>query len=81
MKRLRIGIVGIGKIARDQHIPALHANPDYEFVACASRSARVDGVANYTTLEAMLDGSSELDAVTICTASIPTWAGPRTATP
>lgn len=66
VKRLRIGIVGIGKIARDQHIPALHANPDYELVACASRSARVDGVPNYPTLEAMLDGTA-LDAVTICT--------------
>lgn len=67
MKRLRIGIVGIGKIARDQHIPALHANPAYELVAGASRSARVDGVANYATVEAMLDGMPELDAVTICT--------------
>jgi predicted dehydrogenase len=67
LKRLRIGIVGIGKIARDQHIPALHANPDYELAACASRSARVDGVANFPTLEAMLDGTPALDAVTICT--------------
>jgi D-galactose 1-dehydrogenase len=67
LKPVRIGIVGIGKIARDQHIPALHANSDYDLVACASRSTRVDGVANFTTLEAMLDGLTELDAVTICT--------------
>ena len=67
MKRLCIGIVGIGKIARDQHIPALLANPDYELVACASRSARVDGVPNYTSSKSMLDGSPQLDAVTICT--------------
>ena len=64
---LRIGLLGIGKIARDQHIPALRANPDFELVACASRNATVDGVANYPDLAAMLAGSSDLDCVSICT--------------
>src|SRR3954463_2982041 len=64
---LRIGLLGIGKIARDQHIPALRADRDFELVACASRNASVDGVANYPDLESMLAGSPGLDCISICT--------------
>ena len=63
----RVGLLGIGKIARDQHIPALKANADLELVACASRNARVDGVANFPDLAAMLAGAPELECVSICT--------------
>jgi D-galactose 1-dehydrogenase/L-arabinose 1- dehydrogenase len=62
-----MGLLGIGKIARDQHIPALRANGDFALVACASRNARVDGVANFPDLAAMLAGSPQLDCVSICT--------------
>jgi predicted dehydrogenase len=64
---LRIGLLGIGKIARDQHIPALRADRSFELVACASRNASVDGVANYPDLAAMLAGSRDLDCISICT--------------
>jgi predicted dehydrogenase len=67
VKRLRVGLVGIGKIARDQHIPVLQANPAFEIVACASRNSRIDDVENYTTLKEMLDAQRDLDAVAICT--------------
>jgi predicted dehydrogenase len=63
----RIGIVGIGKIARDQHIPAIGGSGCFELVACASRHARVDGVDNYPDLAAMLEGRGDLDAIAICT--------------
>ena len=64
---LRIGLLGIGKIARDQHIPALRADRNFELAACASRNAMVDGVVNYPDLAAMLAGSPDLDCVSICT--------------
>jgi predicted dehydrogenase len=64
---LKLGLVGIGKIARDQHIPALAADPRIELVACASRNAQVEGVANFATVEAMLAAVPELDAISICT--------------
>jgi D-galactose 1-dehydrogenase len=64
---VRIGLVGIGKIARDQHIPAIAGNPHTVLVAAASRNGRVDGVANFISIEAMLDGTPDLDAVAICT--------------
>ena len=63
---IRIGIVGVGKIVRDQHLPALAKNPDYRLVATASRNASVDGVASFPTIEAMLAAVDELDAVSLC---------------
>jgi predicted dehydrogenase len=64
---LKLGLVGIGKIARDQHIPALAADPRFELVACASRHARVDGVANFADIETLLAEVEHLDAISICT--------------
>ena len=37
---ISIGIVGVGKIVRDQHLPALAKNADYQLVATASRNAQ-----------------------------------------
>jgi len=45
MQAHRIGIIGLGKIAQDQHIPVIGANPAFELVAVASqRGLAVDGV-------------------------------------
>lgn len=62
---IRIGIVGVGKIVRDQHLPALARNPDFRLVATASRHGTVDSVPGYPTIEAML-AAEELDAVSLC---------------
>jgi predicted dehydrogenase len=67
MQPIRMGIVGVGKIARDQHIPRIAANPAFKLVAIASRHGTVPGVANFLSLEEMLAGAPELDAVAICT--------------
>jgi D-galactose 1-dehydrogenase len=63
---IRLGIVGVGKIVRDQHIPALARNFDYRLVATASRNASVEDVAGFRTIEEMLDAVPELDAVSLC---------------
>ena len=67
MERIRVGIVGVGKIANDQHIRVLRASAAFELEACVSRHAKVDGIANYSNLEAMLDAHPALDAIVICT--------------
>jgi D-galactose 1-dehydrogenase len=66
VSRIRIGVVGIGKIARDQHIPVLRRNPDFALGATTSEHSRLDGIENFATVEDML-GGAELDAVAICT--------------
>lgn len=64
---IRIAIVGLGKIARDQHLPSIAATPGVELVAVASRNATLDGVRCYPTLEALLDDAADIDAVALCT--------------
>ncbi|MDZ4136042.1 MAG: gfo/Idh/MocA family oxidoreductase, partial [Paracoccaceae bacterium] len=48
---IAITIVGVGKIARDQHLPAIAANPDFDLVAAVSRHGQVDGVPNFTEFD------------------------------
>ena len=64
---IRLGIVGVGKIARDQHLPAIADNPSFALVATASRHGGVDGLMNFESIEAMLAAGPALDAVAICT--------------
>jgi D-galactose 1-dehydrogenase len=61
-----LGIVGVGKIVRDQHLPAIARNPRYSLVATASPHSRLDGVASFPTIEAMLDAVKDIDAVSLC---------------
>ena len=63
----KLALVGIGKIARDQHIPAVAADPDFDLVATASRNASVDGVPAYTELGALLEAEPEVTCVSLCT--------------
>ena len=61
-----MGLVGLGKIAQDEHLPAIAVHPDAELIAVASRNAKAEGVANYPDLAAMLAGEPELDAIILC---------------
>lgn len=63
--KLRLALLGIGKIARDQHLPAIAASRDFELVAAVSRNARVDGVANFHDLAALVASGLPVDAVSL----------------
>jgi len=64
---LKLGLVGIGTIARDQHLPAIAGNPHFKLVATASREGGVEGIPGYRTIEEMLGAGHELEAVSIAT--------------
>ena len=67
MKPLRIGIIGYGKIAADQHTPAIAALERFELAASVSRSGNgAEGVPTYASHTEML-AAGGLDAVAICT--------------
>lgn len=76
---IRLGLVGLGKIARDQHLPAIAQTPGIELIAVASRNARLDGVNCYPDLDAMLAGEPGLDAVVMCQPPQARYAAARTA--
>lgn len=68
MRPLRIAIIGYGKIAADQHAPAIAANPRFELAATVSRSGPArDDVPAFTSTEALLASGLKLDAVAITT--------------
>ncbi len=67
MSTIKIGLVGIGKIARDQHLPVIAANKNFELIAAASPRNRLDGVPNFSNIEAMLEGAPGINAVAVCT--------------
>lgn len=62
-----LGLVGIGKIAIDQHLPSIVQEPAFDLIAAASRNARDTPLVRYSTLGQMLDGEPELEAVSFCT--------------
>lgn len=66
---IRIAIIGFGKIARDQHVPAIAADPRFELVAVTSRSADpAIGVPCHDSLDALLTAMPDrVDAVAIAT--------------
>ena len=66
MSDLRIAIVGFGKIARDQHVPAIAATPGAVLVAVASRNASLPGVPHFRSLDELLRDGPEIDAVALC---------------
>ena len=67
MARLRIAIIGLGKIARDQHLPVIASSTVFELVAVVSPKATVEsGVRAFRDHQEMLR-QIELDAVAICT--------------
>ncbi len=67
MSAVRLALVGIGKIARDQHVPALSQNADFELVAGVSRHHALEALPNFRSLAELLAAMPDVDAVSICT--------------
>lgn len=68
---MEIALVGIGKIAVDQHVPAIAASPDWELTATVSRHGTVPGVTAYDDFDQMLAERSEVRVVSLCLPPVP----------
>jgi predicted dehydrogenase len=66
---IRIAIIGFGKIARDEHLPAIGTDPRFEAVAAVSpRSSDVGGLRRFTSQRELLDSMpGGIDAVAVAT--------------
>jgi predicted dehydrogenase len=73
VKPIRIAIIGYGKIAEDQHVPAISSNPRFELVATSSRSGQGVGekFADWRELIRTVEG---LEAAAITTPPGPRYA-------
>lgn len=67
MQPIRLGLVGYGKIAQDQHVPAINANPGFHLVAVATQGKPCVGVENFHSLSELLENGPEVDAIAFCT--------------
>lgn len=66
MKKIKIAILGFGKIAQDQHVPSILGNDRFELVASSSRSG--EGVAErFTDWRELIANVGGLEAVAITT--------------
>ena len=66
MKPIRIAILGFGKIAEDQHVPAIAGNPRFELAATSSRSGNGPRPA-FTDWRELIRSVEGLEAVAITT--------------
>lgn len=73
MKPIRIGIIGYGKIAADQHLPSIAANPRLELAATSSRSG-VGPKPAFTDWRELVRSVDGLEAVAITTPPKPRYA-------
>lgn len=64
---IRIALVGLGKIARDQHIPILESSPDFELKSLISRAANHDRYPVFRSLNEAIASGPKVDAIGICT--------------
>jgi len=76
---MKLALVGIGKIALDQHVPAIAASPDWELAATVSRHGTVEGVPAYTQIEGMLSAHPEIEVVSLCLPPVPRFLAARAA--
>jgi D-galactose 1-dehydrogenase len=63
----KLALVGIGKIARDQHLPSLTVQSAYQLIAAVSPHSRLDGVPTYPDIQTLLRERPDTQAVSICT--------------
>lgn len=63
---IRLGLVGLGKIARDAHLPAIAQTPSIQLFAIASRNAALSELPHYHDLTSMLEREPKLQAIVLC---------------
>lgn len=72
MRPLRTAIVGFGKIAADQHVPAIHGNPRFALAGSVSRQGN-GPLPNFVSHRELLDSMEGLEAVAITTPPEPRY--------
>ncbi|WP_239807106.1 Gfo/Idh/MocA family protein [Croceicoccus hydrothermalis] len=68
MEPIRIAVVGVGKIARDQHLPAIDGNSAFSLAATVSPDDPGPcDLPHFARLEELLENGPAIDAVALCT--------------
>lgn len=65
--RIALALAGVGKIARDQHIPSCENGSDFTIAAAISRNGKIDSADNFENFDAFLDARKDIRAIALCT--------------
>ena len=68
-----ICLVGIGKIAVDQHVPSINASDDWDLAATVSRAGTDAGVQSFTDFDQMLAERPDIPVVSLCLPPVPRY--------
>jgi D-galactose 1-dehydrogenase len=60
-------LAGIGKIARDQHVPTIAASDRFKLVAAVTGHQPPEGVPGFRSISEMMQAMPDVQAVSICT--------------
>lgn len=71
---LPVALVGIGKIAADQHVPAIQASAEWELAATVSRHGSVAGVPGFTDFAAFLRDCPDVPVISLALPPVPRFA-------
>ena len=64
---IKLALVGVGKIARDQHIPAIRGETRFVLAATVDPKGGLPDVTGYQSLDALLASGDRIDAVSLAT--------------
>lgn len=65
--RIGLALAGVGKIARDQHIPSVENGGDFVIEAAISRHGKIDSAENFESYDAFLTARPDIRAISLCT--------------
>jgi len=68
-----LALVGIGKIARDQHVPAICRSADWHLAATCSKEGNVEGVDSYAEFESLLSERPDIKTISFCVPPAPRY--------
>lgn len=64
---IALALIGVGKIARDQHVPAIAAGREFTLVATASPDGGIANIPSYPDIASLLASGLRVEAAAICT--------------
>src|SRR5690606_11619284 len=68
---MKLALIGMGKIAHDQHLPALASSLDWTLAATVDREGQSDGQTTFISIEDMLRARPDIEAVSLCLPPVP----------
>lgn len=74
-----VALVGIGKIAVDQHVPAIAGSDRWDLSATVSRRGTVAGVTAFTDITEMLTACPDVSVVSLCLPPVPRFEAAQAA--